>query len=113
MSQIFYGINVKLLTNKTQVTANSNTGFHHDCQVIRCMKSDVGSVHTCSLFCCYDNYNIAGFTLVILEHFNVLFIRWFKFTLKPPYSGAHERSLLAIWDTSHWNFFVKFGLRTA
>ena len=41
------------------------------------------------------------------------FIRWFKFTLKPPYSGAHERSLLAIWDTSHWNFFVKFGLRTA
>ena len=39
--------------------------------------------------------------------------RWFKFTLKPPYSGASERSLLAIWDTSHWNFFVKFGLRTA
>ena len=29
------------------------------------------------------------------------------------YSGASERSLLAIWDTSHWNFFVKFGLRTA
>ena len=44
----------------------------------------------------------------------VLFVfRWFKFTLKPPYSGASERSLLAIWDTSHWNFFVKFGLRTA
>ena len=39
--------------------------------------------------------------------------RWFKFTLKPPYSGASERSLLAIWDTYHWNFFVKFGLRTA
>ena len=39
--------------------------------------------------------------------------RWFKFTLKPPYSGASERSLLAIWDTSHWKFFVKFGLRTA
>ena len=39
------------------------------------------------------------------------FFRWFKFTLKPPYSGASERSLLAIWDTSHWNFFVKFGLR--
>ena len=43
---------------------------------------------------------------------NPLF-RWFKFTLKPLYSGAHECSLLAIWDTSHWNFFVKFGLRTA
>ena len=39
--------------------------------------------------------------------------RWFKFTLKPPYSGVHEHSLSAIWDTSHWNFFVKFGLRTA
>ena len=42
-----------------------------------------------------------------------LLFRWFKFTLKPPYSGASERSLLAIWDTSHWNFFVKFGLKTA
>ena len=30
--------------------------------------------------------------------------RWFKFKLKPPYSGVHERSLSAIWDTSHWNF---------
>ena len=43
----------------------------------------------------------------------MLIFRWFKFTLKPPYSGAHEHSLLAIWDTSHWSFFVKFGLRTA
>ena len=34
-------------------------------------------------------------------------------TVQPPYSGASERSLSAIWDTSHWNFFVKFGLRTA
>ena len=42
-----------------------------------------------------------------------MIFRWFKFTLKPPYSGASEHSLLAIWDTSHWNFFVKFGLRTA
>ena len=24
--------------------------------------------------------------------------RWFKFKLGPPYSRAHERSLLAIWD---------------
>ena len=24
-----------------------------------------------------------------------------------------ERSLLAIWDTSHCNYFVKFGLKTA
>ena len=38
--------------------------------------------------------------------------RWFKFTLKPPYSMAHGNFFLAIWDTSHWNFFVKFGLKT-
>ena len=44
-------------------------------------------------------------------HDGIIF-RWFKFTLKPPYSGVSEHSLLAIWDTSHWNFFVKFGLKT-
>ena len=53
---------------------------------------------------------ISHFQMVPL---NPLVFRWFKFTLKPPYSGASERSLSAIWDTSHWNFFVKFGLRTA
>ena len=26
--------------------------------------------------------------------------RWFKFTLKPPYSIAHDKLRLAIWDTS-------------
>ena len=56
----------------------------------------------------------------LIRHFwrfcwNIYFLlfRWFKFTLKPPYSRASERSLSAIWDTSHWNFFVKFGLKTA
>ena len=39
--------------------------------------------------------------------------RWFKFTLKPPYTVAIGNFFLAIWDTSHWNFFVKFGLKTA
>ena len=39
--------------------------------------------------------------------------RWFKFTLKPPNSIRHGYLLLAIWDTSHWNFFVKFGLKAA
>ena len=39
--------------------------------------------------------------------------RWFKFTLKPPNSVMHGNLLSAIWDTSHWNFFVKFGLKTA
>ena len=36
-------------------------------------------------------------------------IRWFKFTLKPPYSIAHDKLRLAIWDTSFWTFWLKFG----
>ena len=35
--------------------------------------------------------------------------RWFKFTLKPPNSIASEKLRLAIWDTSFWTFWVKFG----
>ena len=35
--------------------------------------------------------------------------RWFKFTLKPPYSIAHDKLRLAIWDTSFWAFWLKFG----
>ena len=51
-----------------------------------------------------------------LEGANLLFdqfFRWFKFTLKPPNSITHGNLLSAIWDTSHWNIFVKFGLKTA
>ena len=55
----------------------------------------------------------SGLPLVGLFALIISIFRWFKFTLKPPYSGASERSLSAIWDTSHWNFFVRFGLRTA
>ena len=40
--------------------------------------------------------------------FEVVF-RWFKFTLKPPYSIAHDKLRLAIWDTSFWTFWLKFG----
>ena len=39
----------------------------------------------------------------------LLIFRWFKFTLKPPYSIAHGKLQLAIWDTSFWNFWLKFG----
>ena len=35
--------------------------------------------------------------------------RWFKFTLKPPYSIAHDKLWLAIRDTSFWTFWLKFG----
>ena len=41
------------------------------------------------------------------QHFQVF--RWFKFTLKPPYSIAHDKLRLAIWDTSFWTFWLKFG----
>ena len=36
--------------------------------------------------------------------------RWFKFTLKPPYSIAHDKLRLAIWDTSFWTFLVIFEI---
>ena len=39
--------------------------------------------------------------------------RWFKFTLKPPYTITHGNLLMAIWDTFHWTSFVKFGHKTA
>ena len=45
--------------------------------------------------------------------FLCLLFRWFKFTLKPPYRIANGNFFSAIWDTSHWNFLVKFGLKTA
>ena len=35
--------------------------------------------------------------------------RWFKFTLKPLYSITHGKLRLAIWDTSFWTFWLKFG----
>ena len=51
--------------------------------------------------------------LVIPETYEHVIFRWFKFTLKPPYTITHGNLLLAIWDTSHWTSFVKFGLKTA
>ena len=38
-----------------------------------------------------------------------LVFRWFKFTLKPPYSIALDNLRLAIWDTFFWTFWLKFG----
>ena len=35
--------------------------------------------------------------------------RWFKLTLKPPYSITHGKLWLVIWNTSFWTFLVKFG----
>ena len=38
-----------------------------------------------------------------------LVFRWFKFTLKPPYRITRDKLRLAIWDTSFWTFWLKFG----
>ena len=35
--------------------------------------------------------------------------RWFKCKLKPPNMIGYDKLWLAIWDTSFWNFLVKFG----
>ena len=45
----------------------------------------------------------------LLQEETLVIIRWFKFTLKPPYSIAHGKLRLAIWDTSFWTFWLKFG----
>ena len=49
-----------------------------------------------------------------LQHFcysrsHVSVFRWFKFTLNPPYSITCGKLQLAIWDTSFWTFWLKFG----
>ena len=36
-------------------------------------------------------------------------IRWFKCKLKPPNRITHDKLQLAIWDTSFWTFWLKFG----
>ena len=47
------------------------------------------------------NVNVFGHVVAVF--------RWFKFTLKPPYSIARGKLRLAIWDTSFWTFWLKFG----
>ena len=43
---------------------------------------------------------------------NFVFVfRWFKYTLKPPYSIMHGKLRLAIWDTSFWTFWSNLDTR--
>ena len=49
----------------------------------------------------------------VLQRVFIRIFRWFKFTLKPPYTVTSGNLLSAIWDTYHWTSFVKFGLKTA
>ena len=69
------------------------------------------------LFRLYDIVNGTSISPLQSRLFLLLLLlaifRWFKFTLKPPYRIANGNFFSAIWDTSHWNFLVKFGLKTA
>ena len=53
------------------------------------------------------NTSLFSISIMTIEG-NVVF-KWFKFTLKPPYSIARSKLRLAIWDTSFWTFCLKFG----
>ena len=59
----------------------------------------------------YYDMKLATFSLD--KYFNLIvtfpIFRWFKFTLKPPYSIVHDKLRLAIWDTSFSTFWLKFG----
>ena len=56
---------------------------------------------------CHKHYFISCLQLGF--KFKICVFRWFKFTLKPPYSIAHDKLQLVIWDTSFWTFLLKFG----
>ena len=67
-------------------------------------------VFDCFLQCVWETNCVS----VMCDMWNwFLVFRWFKFTLKPPYTITSRHLLSAIWDTSHWISFVKFGLETA
>ena len=42
---------------------------------------------------------------------SILLFRWFKFTLKPPYSITHGKLKLAIWNTSFCTFLSNLDTR--
>ena len=58
-----------------------------------------------NLITLYSEYSV--FPVPATVH--LVLIRWFKFTLKPPYSIARGKLQLVIWDTSFWTFWLKFG----
>ena len=55
------------------------------------------------------NKSTCTFKFFVGEGATFVVFRWFKFTLKPPYSITHGRLQLAIWDTSFRTFWLKFG----
>ena len=99
-------------------TDGSPVAASHVCKVLRATIKSAGFKHKL-----YNTSGFRGGRAVDLMKFgvsvetieqigrwksNVVF-RWFKFTLKPPYSIARGKLQLAIWDTSLWTFWLKFG----
>ena len=70
-----------------------------------------GGNNSGSYFGFQGTLQVTGTSFFVMHPFfcNVPVFRWFKFTLKPPYSIVHDKLRLAIWDTSFWTFWVKFG----
>ena len=70
------------------------------------MNSEKKQVYYLLLSLFYETYNI---NMNSKSNNSCLIFRWFKFTLKPPYSITDGKLWLAIWDTSFWTFLLKFG----
>ena len=85
------------LHNKHNVIVNDDMDNR---QWIRCFK-------------CFKSFNLSCLSKDDGQFFDdYVIFRWFKFTLKLPYRITHDKLRLAIWDTSFWTFWLKFGHKT-
>ena len=58
----------------------------------------------------FKHFVYARDVTIITDHKPLLAVfRWFKFTPKQPNRITHDKLRLAIWDTSTWTFWLKFG----
>ena len=76
--------------------------------------SETTDTHSSSYTGRVQDSNLQKFQMVngakdLIMHIPGFIFRWFKFTLKPPCSITHGELRLAIWDTSFWTFWLKFG----
>ena len=70
---------------------------------------DLAQVNKANMLMSLNNHKLLCSCHMKLCHFQNRVFRWFKFTLKLPYSIVHDNLRLAIWDTSFWTFLLKFG----
>ena len=84
------------------------------CYLLLLCQGCIHWVHSLALLSPFLGFLVLLFsTLPLIIWPSGLLFRWFKFTLKPPYTVASGNLLSAISDTSHWTTVVKFGLKTA